>query len=254
MDQTKDPITKTQDRQVSMYKYTNCEIIDIKVESDLVKRFFFKVPDEVPFDFKPGQFVMLNLPIASKFTNRSYSIASPPYGNNIFELAIVLNPKGLGTPYLWEAIDKGSIIPVSKPLGKFSLIEPITEDLCFIGTGTGIAPLRSILLHIFNHNIPCKNLYLIFGNRWEKDILYKKEFEELAARHPNFHFIPVLSRDNPGWTGKKGYVHQVYEEIFADKHPATFYLCGWRDMLHDARKNLQAMGYDKKKIKFESYD
>ncbi len=236
------------------YKYFPCVITDIVTETDLVKRFFFKVPDEVPFTFKPGQFIMLNLPIESKYTNRSYSIASPPLKDNTFELAIVLNPKGLGTPFLWENTNKGATIEVSKPLGKFTLQQPIEEDLCFIGTGTGIAPLRSMILHIINNNIPYKNIYLIFGNRWEKDILYRKELDELASNNPDFHFIPVLSRDNPGWSGKKGYVHAVYEELFADKRSATFYLCGWRDMLHDARKKIEEMGYDKKKIKFESYD
>jgi CDP-4-dehydro-6-deoxyglucose reductase len=236
------------------YKYHKCLITDVLAETDQVKRFFFKVPDDFPFDFKPGQFVMLHLPIESKYKNRSYSIASPPFGNNTFELAIVLNPKGLGTPYLWENIDVGSLVDVSKPLGKFTIQEPIEEDLCFIGTGTGIAPLRSMIQHIFRNNIPHKNLYLIFGNRWEKDILYHKEMNELMKQHKSFHFIPVLSRENPGWTGKQGYVHQVYEEIFADKRPATFYLCGWRDMLHDARKRIEEMGYDRKKIRFESYD
>ncbi len=236
------------------YTYHPCHVTKIISETDLVKRFFFKVPDEYPFDFQPGQFVMLHLPIESKYQNRSYSIASPPYGDNTFELAIILNPKGLGTPYLWENIEIGSAINVSKPLGKFILQEPIEEDICFIGTGTGIAPLRSMILHIFNNNIPYKNIYLIFGNRWEKDILYSKEFKELAEAHNNFNFIPVLSRDNPGWTGKKGYVHEVYQEIFSDKRNATFYLCGWKDMLRDARLNLEKMIYDKKKIKFESYD
>ena len=111
-----------------------------------------------------------------------------------------------------------------------------------------------MIRHIFNHSIPHKNLYLVFGNRFEKDILYKSEFEQLTQEHPSFKFIPVLSRDNIGWTGRKGYVHPVYEEIFADKRPATFFLCGWRDMLHDARQRIEAMGYDRKEIKFESYD
>ena len=236
------------------YTFNPCHVTKIISETDLVKRFFFKVSNENTFDFKPGQFVMLLLPIESKYQNRSYSIASPPYEDNTFELAIVLNPKGLGTPYLWEKVEIGSAIEVSKPLGKFILQEPIEEDICFIGTGTGIAPLRSMILHIINNNIPYKNIYLIFGNRWEKDILYFKEFKELAEDHKNFNFIPVLSRDNPGWTGKKGYVHEIYQEIFSDKRNASFYMCGWKDMLKDARLNLEKMGYDKKKIKFESYD
>ena len=236
------------------YIFNPCHVTKIISETDLVKRFFFKVSNEYTFDFKPGQFVMLLLPIESKYQNRSYSIASPPFGDNTFELAIVLNPKGLGTPYLWEKVEIGSAIEVSKPLGKFILQEPIEEDICFIGTGTGIAPLRSMILHIINNNIPYKNIYLIFGNRWEKDILYFKEFKELAENHKNFNFIPVLSRDNPGWTGTKGYVHEIYQEIFSDNRNASFYMCGWKDMLKDARLNLEKMGYDKKKIRFESYD
>ena len=236
------------------YTYYDCEITQVVNETDLVKRFFFKFPDQIPFNFKAGQFVMLNLPIEAKFTNRSYSIASAPNSKNTFELAIILNPKGLGTPYLWENIGPGSIVAVSKPLGKFMLKTPIEEDFCFIGTGTGIAPLRSMINHIMENNIPHHNLYLVFGNRWEKDILYKREFEELAEKHPSFKFYPVLSRENPGWKGKQGYVHSIYEELFADKQPATFFLCGWRDMLHEARQRIETMGYDKKKIMFESYD
>lgn len=236
------------------YSYHESSIIKVIDETDMVKRFFFKVPDEIPFSFQAGQFIMLNLPLDSKYTNRSYSIASPPSKDNTFELVIILNPKGLGTPYLWENIGLGSKVPVSKPLGKFVLKTPVEEDLCFIGTGTGIAPLRSMILHILNNNIPHKNLHLIFGNRWKKDILYYEEFLELEKKHPSFKFHPVLSREGEDWKGKKGYVHPVYEELFADKRPATFYLCGWRDMLYEARQRLENMGYDKKRIKFESYD
>ena len=236
------------------YKYFPCTVIDIITVTDLVKRFIFKAADDQSFDFKAGQFVMLNLPIPSKYTNRSYSIASPPYGNNTFELVIVLNPQGLGTPYLWKNIKVGSTVDVSKPLGKFVLQQPIEDDLCFIGTGTGIAPLRSMIHYIYMHKIPAKNIYLVFGNRWEKDILYNDEFKKLESDNHNLQFIPVLSRDNPGWNGRKGYVHQVYEELFSDKRPATFYLCGWKDMLRDARIKIEAMGYPKSKIKFESYD
>ncbi|MBL0339452.1 MAG: hypothetical protein IPP71_00115 [Bacteroidetes bacterium] len=114
--------------------------------------------------------------------------------------------------------------------------------------------MRSILLDIHNRKLPHKNIYMVFGNRWEKDILYRKEFESLEKEMDNFTFIPVLSRENAGWEGRNGYVHAVYEEIFADKRPAKFYICGWADMLKEARQRLEAMGYDKKSIKFESYD
>lgn len=236
------------------YQFEDASIIDIKEESDVVKRFFIKVPEHVPFSFRAGQFIMLDLPIDSKYTNRSYSIASPPSNDNIFELCIVINPKGLGTPYMWANYKIGTKVKISKVLGKFTIPEEIDRDICFICTGTGIAPLRSQVLDIINTGQRHKNLYLIFGNRWEKDILYRKELEELQQRVPSFQFIPVLSRNNEGWTGRTGYVHQVYEEIFADKRPAWFYICGWADMLKESRQRLEALGYDKKSIRFESYD
>ncbi|HLG04077.1 MAG TPA: oxidoreductase, partial [Bacteroidia bacterium] len=88
----------------------------------------------------------------------------------------------------------------------------------------------------------------------EKDIVYRKELEELEKEHPEFKFIPTLSRADDSWSGRKGYVHAIYEEIFSDKRPALFYLCGWSNMLKEARERLVAMGYDKKAIKFEEYD
>lgn len=236
------------------YTYGDATITKVIQETDKVRRFFFKVPDETPFSFKPGQFIMLNLPIDAKYTNRSYSIASAPSDDNTFELCIVLNEKGTGTPYMWDQFTVGSTVQVSKVLGKFQLPETIDRDLCFIGTGTGVAPLRSQLVHILKRGIAHKNIYFVFGNRWEKDILYRKEFEQLAQEYPEFQFIPVLSRENEGWSGKKGYVHAIYEELFSDLRPAYFYICGWSDMLKEARLRLEKMGYNKDAIRFESYD
>jgi CDP-4-dehydro-6-deoxyglucose reductase len=235
------------------YEYFDCEVTDILDATERTKRFFFRFPKEVDFSFRAGQFVMLNLPIKSKITNRAYSIASSPATDNSFELIISRKPVGLGTKYLFDEVKKGSMLQATKALGKFSLPEPIEYDLCFVCTGTGVAPLRSMLHHIYETNISHRNIYLIFGNRWERDILYREEFEELARKHEEFKFIPVLSRETQ-WEGMNGYVHPVYEELFADKHPAYFYVCGWEAMTKEARHRIAAMGYEKKFIRFEVYD
>ncbi|MFN4083482.1 MAG: ferredoxin--NADP reductase [Bacteroidia bacterium] len=236
-------------------QFNDAEIIDIIDVNSAIKRFFFKVLHTDKFDFKPGQFVMINLPIDSKISYRSYSIASAPNGTNIFELIIVLNPPGMGTPYMWDNFKKGMIVPVAGPLGKFNLPENILHDICFISTGTGIAPLRSMLHHIYNTKMHHHRIYFIFGSRKKEDLLYKDELEDLQKTHPEFHYIPVLSRETPEtWYGRIGYVHQVYEEIFHNKRPAHFYLCGWTAMLKEARERLALMGYTKEHIKFENYD
>lgn len=239
------------------YQFYTAEVTKIIDESDNTKRFFFRIPELSSFNYGAGQFVMLDLPIESKIKTRSYSIASAPNGSNELELLISLNPEGLGTPYLFNHIKVGSTLPLSQPAGKF-MQPPFTSidtDICMICTGTGIAPFRAFLHDIKNRKVPYKNINLIFGSRYQKDLLYRNEMKELELMMPNFNFTTVLSReDNPDYKGKKGYVHAVYEEMYADKRPAMFYLCGWKVMVKEARDKLMAIGYDKKDIKFELYD
>ncbi len=234
------------------YSYYDCEVIDIKEEAPGVKRFFLKYPNEVELRFDAGQFVMFDLPIDAKYTNRSYSIASAPSEDNVLELVIVINPQGLGTPHLFENVQVGSILKTSIPLGKFKLDEDLNRHICFICTGTGIAPFRSMIFDIFNKKRIFQQITLIFGVRTQKDILYRKEFEELEKSENNFKFIPVLSREK--WEGKTGYVHDVYLDLFKEPGNHLFYLCGWANMLKEARENLKEMVYDRKQIRFESYD
>src|SRR5687767_9717319 len=144
----------------------------IEHETSDTKRYWIEVPELNSFDFKAGQFVTFDLPIHEKPTRRlrSYSIASWPDNSNIFELLIVLNKKGIGTPYLFNEINVGSELTFRGPQGVFVLREPLEKDLFFICTGTGVAPFRSMLHHIKNHTIPHRNIYLIFGTRTQNDL------------------------------------------------------------------------------------
>ena len=96
---------------------------------------------------------------------------------------------------------------------------------------------------------------MISGTRRASDLCYLDELTQTDAKHNSFHYAPTLSREtSAGWTGKKGYVHDVYKELFSDKRPAYFYICGWKAMIFEARDNLLAMGYDREHIKYELYD
>jgi ferredoxin-NADP reductase len=239
------------------YQFYNSKVVAIIDETPIVKRFFFKIPHLQKFEFNAGQFVLLDLPIPSKITTRAYSIACAPPEDNIIELVIVLKEDGLGTPYLFNEVGVGSDVLISEPIGKFVRPRPesFLNDVCFICTGTGIAPFRSMILDIKKHKIEYPQMYLIFGARMPQDILYFKEMKDLEKEMNNFNFIPVLSRaKEPEWTGKKGYVHDVYLDLFKDKRPALFYLCGWKSMIMEAKKNLMDLGYSKDQIRFELYD
>lgn len=222
-------------------------------EAPQTRRYWIEVSDTDNFDFKPGQFVTLDLPISDKPAKRwrSYSIASWPDGSNVFELVIVLLEGGAGTTYIFNEVNVGYEFTFRGALGVFTLPDTIDKELFFICTGTGIAPFRSMVQYINLHNIPHKNIYLIFGCRQKCNLLYYDEMRELTVKVPLLHYIPTLSREE--WEGKTGYVHSIYEDIIHTKPEALFFLCGWKNMIDEAKQRITAIGYDRKSIHQELY-
>ncbi len=235
-------------------------VIRIEQENESTRRFWIEVQEVESFDFRPGQFVTLDLPIHEKQNKRwrSYSIASAPDGTNTIELLIVLLEEGAGTTYMFNEVHVGSELTLRGPQGVFVLPEQIDQDLYFICTGTGVAPFRSMLHYLNTHPTPHRNIYLIFGTRTSKDLLYADEMRELEKQISGFHYIPTLSREE--WEGCTGYVHPVYEKLVREKQdgspeppPAKFFLCGWKNMVDEAKQRILNLGYDKKAIHLELY-
>lgn len=244
------------------------KVIRIENATDFTRRFWIELVSGLPFHFEPGQFVTLDLPIHEKPSRRwrSYSIASWPDGSPVFELVIVLLDGGVGTKYLFEEIQVGSELTLRGPQGSFTMPQPLEKDLFLICTGTGIAPFRAMAHHILNHNIPHQEIYLIFGCRRLGDALYQKEMEELELKLTGFQYLPVFSREVPENREhliRTGYVHAVFEEICKQKaasngspggvYPASFFLCGWKVMIDEAKKRIVDLGYDRKAIHLELY-
>src|SRR6188768_2246711 len=123
------------------------KVIKITEETPSTRRFWIQLPDLEKFDFKPGQFVTLDLPIHEKPNKRwrSYSIASWPDGTNVFELLIVLAQGGLGTAYLFNNVSLGDELKFRGAQGVFVLPDKIEKEIFLICTGTGIAPFRSMV-------------------------------------------------------------------------------------------------------------
>jgi CDP-4-dehydro-6-deoxyglucose reductase len=238
---------------MALQPWRNGKVIRIENATYNTRRYWIEVPGTERFDFIPGQFVTLDLPIHEKPNKRvrSYSIASWPDGTNIFELVIVQTPRGAGSTWIFENTTIGSELRFRGPQGVFTLPPDLDKDLFLICTGTGIAPYRSMLHNMYLEKISHGRIYLIFGTRTEKDILYYDEMKELAGRMEGLTYIPTLSRQK--WNGRDGYVHPIYEELCRNRQPANFFLCGWRNMIDEAKKRILEMGYDKKSIHVELY-
>jgi CDP-4-dehydro-6-deoxyglucose reductase len=233
-------------------------VTKIVQETPTTKRFFLALTSGSVFDFTPGQFVTIDLPIHEQKNKRwrSYSIASAPSNNNEFELVIVYLEGGLGTTYLFNEVEVGSTLLLRGPQGVFVLPKTITTDLYFICTGTGVAPFRSMIIDIHQKKTPHQHMHLLFGCRQYTDALYGAEFEALEVAEPQFYYHPSFSRETTMREGAHlGYVHETYKRLLASgaSKDAHFYICGWKNMVDEARTTLADLGIPKTQIHFELY-
>lgn len=218
------------------------------------RRFWIEIGDVENFSFQAGQFITVDLPIAEKRTERwrSYSIANPPRGGRVLELCIS-DQGGPASRYFFDEVKVGSVLRFKGPSGNFVLPEDVPEELIMVCTGTGVAPFRSMIWDLYDRGHTGK-VHLIFGTRFAWDILYRKEFEVLQEDWPHFKYDVVLSREEQ-WSGRKGYVHQVYMEEYARPESGRFFmLCGWKAMVDEAKKHLlEELGYQPKQLCVELY-
>jgi NAD(P)H-flavin reductase len=234
------------------------------------------------FSYLSGQFVSaVAEDQKGKMQTRAYSIASASNGNR-FSLCVNRVEEGFFSNHLADLPDLpiGAVIQIHGPHGHFVLQEPITDSI-LVATGTGIAPMRAYTQWLFPEGGPDrsqgKEIWLVYGTRYETDIYYKEEFEALDAKTPNFHYLPTLSRAQDSWTGLRGHVQAHVSKIVEERaarlgltlpvppvnpdippKELTFdvyaYICGLNFMVSGVRDLLAGYGWHKKQIVFERYD
>lgn len=203
-------------------------------------------------DFIAGQFVAVLCPEQDKLIRRAYSIASPPEIKDRLDLIVKLVEKGVVTRWFWT-LKRGDRFRIHGPLGKFILPEEIDFDIGFIAVGTGIAPFRSMIRHLLANGFR-RGIQLLFGTRYENRIPYHEEWLKLAGGHPNFTYVPMISRPTPAWKGEIGYVQTKIEKLFPDPKAKRLYICGLNEMIQAVLGKALAQGFQRNQIAYEKYD
>ncbi len=198
-------------------------------------------------------------------TERAYSMANYPGESEvILNIRIALPPfevpdapPGIVSSYLFS-LRPGDEVTISGPYGRFHALET-EREMCFIGGGAGMAPMRS---HVFDQLLlrkTARKLTYWYGARSLAEAFYVEELERLAREHDNFEWHLALSEPLPEdhWQGATGFIHQVLFDQYLDRHPSPeeveFYICGPPAMLAACRKMLDDLGVPEENVLFDDF-
>lgn len=207
------------------------KIVDYPVHEGPATRVFeCELPSSISMPYISGQFAMISHPDVKLLANpnavkwASYSISSSPTQKGLLEFCIG-DGSPTGVSHKLMSLNVGDEISVRGAFGKF-LLDETAPEYVFLATGTGIAPLISMIRTLLHNG--CKApISLYFGFRYPSQYMYKEELEHLTHTHSNFKIFITVSRPDEQWSHAKGYVQdslKSYNSLHKDR--AKVYICG----------------------------
>jgi NAD(P)H-flavin reductase len=222
----------------------------IEVLAYNVKSFRLRLAEPKAMPFEAGQFIIMHVPKDGSTVKRAYSIASPPHEAGVVELCIQHVDGGIASTYFWK-LTEGAPVTVSGPHGKFLLKQPVDYQPVFMGTGTGVAPFRSMIKHLYHQGVSTE-MWLLFGCRYEHTLLYEAEFRALASMRRGFHYVPTVSRPKE-WKGETGHIQETFRKHITDFSNKEIWICGWMEIVKSIVRDLESYGVPPAQIHYEEW-
>lgn len=244
-----------------MSKYYFLKVKEIEKETEEAATLHFWHPLNEVVAYRPGQFLTILLPVDDKKIRRSYSMSSSPYTDVSLAITIKRVPGGYASNLLLDSVKVGDTLEVMEPMGAFfpKQSDDQTRQVVFIGAGSGITPLFSILKSILMVE-PESEVFLIYGSRNEESIIFKNKLEALQAKYGvRLNVVHTLSQPSDSWEGERGRLNKshllkIIEKLPAlNKSEAEFFLCGPEDMMEEAHRALAILAVPENKIRKESF-
>jgi Na+-transporting NADH:ubiquinone oxidoreductase subunit F len=201
-----------------------------------------------------------------EIVTRAYSMANYPDEEGVIMLNIRIAsppmdamhvPPGQMSSYLFN-LRPGDEVTISGPFGEF-FARDTDAEMCFIGGGAGMAPMRSHILDQLFRLGTTRKITFWYGARSLREAFYVNQFEQLHAEHDNFQWQLVLSNpgEADGWEGPTGWVHTVLLERYLSQHQAPedieYYLCGPPAMIDSLQEMLHDLGVERENILFDDF-
>jgi len=222
-------------------KIIPAKIDHIEELTEDIFKVILRLPPNSNFNFNSGQYVN----ITAGALTRSYSIGNSAEQKVKLEFFIKIYKNGLMSQYWSREAKINDLIRIEGPIGTFFYRNSMLNNIIFLATGTGIAPINSILQELDSSSVEYQNktFWVILGARYEKDLFWEPKLKKVKV-----NYIPVLSRSNNDWMGERGYVQDVVLKKQIDLRNAQVYACGSNDMIISAKELLLKNNLDADKF------
>lgn len=239
--------------------------IQIECPPHVVRYSDFDVPAEYREDWESLELFRLSS-TSTEAVMRAYSMANYPLESDIIMLNVRIAtppprtaglPPGLMSSYIY-GLKTGDEVTISGPYGEF-FAKPTKNEMCFIGGGAGMAPMRSHIFDQFRRVHTDRKVTFWYGARSLREAFYVDDFDTIDRENENFTWTLALSEPRPedNWTGSKGFIHNVLYEEYLSTHPAPedieYYLCGPPMMLQACMKMLDSLGVPRENVAFDDF-
>ena len=217
----------------SARRVVRAKIFRISQPSPDVTVLQLRFPAGVKAKFRAGQYLQV---VFGNGERRSFSMANPPSASDGAVLHIRHVPGGRFSGEVLPTLAQGDALEVELPYGDFYLREDSDKPIVFVASGTGFAPIHSIVEHALSRNVQ-RPMYLYWGARRAADLYALDVPSKWSARNPAFRFVPVLSAPDAAeaWDGRTGFVHEAVMQDHPSLEHMQVYACGAPAMTKAAR-------------------
>lgn len=212
------------------------------------KTFRFSLPAQATLDMLPGDYLYVYATINGKAVKRPYTPSSLPGITGHFDLTVKRYETGLISKYLHEQ-KVGDSVLMSGPSQGGHWVDGMAKKVGFVAGGTGITPMISIVRWILTQRLDAE-LFLVFANKTEVDIIFREEWDRNVREHSNFHCYHVLEQPPVGWSQGIG---RITDDILRRHLPpadseTVIFLCGPPPMVDHLEASLKGLGYSEQAI------
>jgi ferredoxin-NADP reductase len=229
--------------------------VSVVSETPTTSSFTFKAPSGASFNYKPGQFLTLEIPTGSGVVYRTYTISSSPTRPHEITLTVKVHEESIGTRWMMDCLEPGMHLKAIGPAGEFTNSDSRADKFVFISAGSGVTPMMSMLTAM--QDAECDiDIVFIHSARTVNEIIFRESLNDIASQCSglDLHFVVSQPDVSEGWEGHQGRIHLTMLQTMApDLLEREVYCCGPQAFMDSVKEMLNEFDYDMANYHEESF-